>query len=131
VGQFSDGIPGQFSDGIDNVPAPNDPNLYYFLVQGERIEQDTIRIWVTHTTALLLKQMLGDTSKDVVSAAILVASRDAVMAGKTKDERTAAQIDAAQPLLITVEAYEALTQAFDGVSDEHMIQRFLGVLSLG
>jgi len=106
-----------------DVPAPNDPNLYYFRVQGEELEGGLIRIWVTATTALLLKQVLGSLDQDTISSAIV---RAAEKVSYLQDQiKQAAPTDQAQPLLITADAYRILTEAFAGISDEHMMQIFV------
>jgi hypothetical protein len=108
-----------------DVPPPNDPNLYYFRVQGEEFEGGLIRVWITPTTALVLRQILGNTDVDTVSLAIInaaqVASREEVAGRKTPVKAS----DLAEPMFVTAEAYQALTEAFAGVSDEHMIQLFI------
>ena len=42
-----------------DVPPPNHPNLYHFVVQGEKYEDQLIRIWLTKTTAKLLEITYG------------------------------------------------------------------------
>jgi hypothetical protein len=106
-----------------DVPAPNDPNLCYFRVQGEEVEGGLIRIWVTTTTALLLRQVFGNLDQNTVSIAIIKAAGELV---HTVDQGSSATpTDLAQPILLTAEAYRILTAAFVGVSDEHRIQRFI------
>src|SRR5581483_1610974 len=108
-----------------DVPPPNDPNLYYFLVQGEIVDGGLIRIWVTRTTALLLKQILGSLERDVISQAILKTAVAFQENEPTLRDKKTADLELAEPILITQAAYEALTKAFEGISDEHMIQLFL------
>jgi hypothetical protein len=101
-----------------DIPPPNDPNLYYFVTQGESIEKDLVRVWITLSTARELKSLLGDLETERLSSIILKASTEAqsaeVLAIPTDNE--------ARALLITREAYVALQEAFEGVSDEHRIQ---------
>jgi hypothetical protein len=106
-----------------DVPAPNDPNLYYFCVQGEEIERGVIRVWVTSTTALLLKKILGDLDRETVSSAILKAAKE--VSEIAEEDMITAEPDVAESLLITAKAYRTLTESFQGVSDEHMIQLFV------
>jgi hypothetical protein len=108
-----------------DVPGPKDPNLYYFCAQGEQLDGDVIRIWVTSTTALLLKQIVGSLDNKTVSSSIVEAA--ALLSGTTEDETATHYIKAevAEPILITREAYQSLTTAFPGVSDEHRIQLFV------
>lgn len=107
-----------------DVPPPNDPNLYYFCVQGEEVENNLIRVWVTSTTALILNELLGDTHTDTVSAAIIERANAALVL-REKPTEPAIEAELAKPLYITREAYAALRKAFAGVSDEHRMQRFV------
>lgn len=108
-----------------DVPPPNNPNLYYFCVQGEELPDGLVRIWITTTTALLLAQKLGNLDKETISSAILKVA-DA-LAKLSEDEKRLAALrqDVARPIVITRDAYDALRHAFAGVSDEHMFQLFL------
>jgi hypothetical protein len=110
-----------------DVPAPNDPHLYYFCVQGEPVENGLIRIWVTSTTAILLQNILGSIEADRVSAAIIESAHQ--VHSEREDAARAVGTDLAQPVLITPEAYTSLTQAFTGASDEHRMQLFAQYLS--
>lgn len=103
-----------------DVPPPNDPNLYYFCVQGEELGNGMVRVWVTLSTALLLRQLLGDLSADIVSQAIMRVVRDQP-AGKPGAE-TLRVDEAAEPIIITQDAYRKLAAAFDGAPDEQMMQ---------
>jgi len=42
-----------------DVPPPTDPNLYYFRVQSEPVGNDTIHMWVAHSTARALEERIG------------------------------------------------------------------------
>ncbi len=108
-----------------DVPAPDNPNLYYFRVQGEEHEGGLVRIWITSTTALLLKQILGNLDEDTVSSAIIYAAKDVSKIEEEGEGKQTAKLNLAEPILITVDAYKALTKTFEGVSDEHMIQLFV------
>lgn len=111
-----------------DVPAPNDPNLYYFRVQGEPVENERIRLWITATTALILQNVLGATDTDTLSAAI-IDQANKIRAWQRKGVEPASGIELAKPIFITQEAYTFLTQAFQGVSDEHRMQIFVQYLS--
>jgi hypothetical protein len=43
-----------------DVPPPNDPNLYHFVVIGETIAVGMVRVWVTDSTYEDLTRLLGD-----------------------------------------------------------------------
>ncbi|MBM4458080.1 MAG: hypothetical protein FJ011_10005 [Chloroflexi bacterium] len=106
-----------------DVPAPNDSSLYHFRVQGEELDGGLVRIWITTTTALLLRQTLGDLDHEALSATIIRAA--AQIAASEDQGEAAASSELAQPVTLTAEAYRILTTAFIGVSDEHRIQLFL------
>lgn len=101
-----------------DIPPPNDRNLYHFVTQGEPIEKDLVRVWITLSTARELNSLLGELETERLSAIILKASTEMQLA-----EDVAMPTDnEARALLITREAYVALQEAFEGVSDEHRIQ---------
>lgn len=106
-----------------DVPAPNDPNLCYFRVQGEELDGGLVRIWVTTTTALLLRQALGTLDRDTLSAAIIKAA--AQLPHSEVDRKPVEPLDSARPITLTAEAYRTLTAAFAGISDEHRVQLFV------
>lgn len=112
-----------------DVPAPNDPNLYYFRVQGEELEGGSVRIWITSTTALLLERILGNLDATTVSSAITEAAKEVSGIAEEREEPRTAKLDLARPILITTDAYRALAEAFTGISDEHMIQLFARYIS--
>ena len=111
-----------------DVPAPNDPNLHYFRVQGEPVENGLIRVWITSTTALVLQNVLGDMDADTMSAAI-IAHAHRIRSQKEQGAECVVETELAKPILITQAAYAALTQVFAGVSDEHRMQLFVQHLS--
>lgn len=116
---------GQKIQPYFDVPPPNDPNLYYFCVQGEELEDSLVRVWLTPTTALLLKNEFGSLDKDIISNAIIETSKSiAVLEAEEEGKRRDTGAELAQPIFITVEAYRALRSAFEGVSDEHLFQLF-------
>lgn len=102
------------------VPAPDDPNLYHFITQGEQLPDGMVRIWVTEVTASFLQDVLGSTDPDVVSKAVL----DVEPLAK-KEGPMALFASVAVELLISAPAYEGLRAKFPGVSDEHMVQQML------
>lgn len=109
-----------------DVPPPGDPNLYHFQVQGERVGDAEVRIWVTAATFRELTRILdGNVSASSVSAAIGRAASEA----KPIEVATSPLAEEAVPITVTGEAYDLLTAAFPGVSDEHMFQLFLKQLA--
>lgn len=107
-----------------DVPAPSEKNLYYFRVQGEPVDDDTVQIWVSSTTAIALRQILGNLAKENISTAIKKAAKtfsggDTVMSpGKAL----------AQPIQINREAFDLFTSTWKGISDEHRAQLLLATL---
>lgn len=108
-----------------DVPPPYDPNLYYFRVQSEPVDDNTIRIWVSGATANALKQRLGSLDKTVVSDAIAEVGRGKAAKGETHP----ADEDLAVPILITKAAHSLLLTLWDAVSDEHRAQLLLRAIS--
>ncbi len=104
-----------------DVPAPSDQNLYYFRVQSEPIDYDTVQIWVSATTARAIQRIIGELSKDVISKAIIEAAKYAVVEEIAISDNT----DLAKPILITRKAFEVFQSTWEGVSDEHRAQLFL------
>ncbi len=98
------------------VPAANDKNLCYFRVQGEPINTETVRVWVTEPTAQNLMQILGELGTRRLSAAIMkVSPSDQVLTATQEREEV-------HELVIDQSAYAALKEKFLGVSDEHCFQ---------
>ncbi len=108
-----------------DVPPPNDPHVYYFRVQGESLEDGLIRVWITPSTQLELKRLVGNLQVETISTAILEAAEEPPETHKSPDLSN----DLAVPITLTKEAYDLLTMSFPGVSDEHRIQQFIRQLS--
>lgn len=104
-----------------DVPPPNDPHLYYFRVQGEELGDGTVRVWVTLSTALLLRQLLGDLSADAIGQAIHQVLEDQSAGSGAPVTPTE---EAAEPIIIAQDAYQKLAARFEGagVGDEQMMQ---------
>jgi len=98
------------------VPAANDKHLCYFRVQGEPLGAETVRVWVTESTAKNLRQILGELDMRSVTDAILNVS--------ASDETLTAieECEEIRELVIGQNAYTALKEKFLGVSDEHCFQ---------
>ena len=108
-----------------DVPPPGDPNLLYFRVQSEPLDDDTVVLWVSAATAERLKGLLGSTDRQVVSDAVSRASRSSV-----RDTLAdAADAGLAVPIQVSKEAFDILIEHWVAVSDEHRIQQLIEVLS--
>ncbi|MDE0154882.1 MAG: hypothetical protein OXS28_04670 [Gammaproteobacteria bacterium] len=105
-----------------DVPAPSDENLYYFRVQSEPVDYDTVQIWVSSTTAKAIQRELGNLEKDNVSNALIkTANRFSI----EDAEISVREKDLAQPILISRKAFEIFKSTWEGISDEHRAQLFL------
>jgi hypothetical protein len=110
--------------GYFDIPPPNDPNLYFFRVQGEQITQTEIRIWIMPTTKRELERILGDLSPQKLSMLILeIANQDLVVESQPSEA-----FELAVPLIIQASAYDVLRNTFNGVSDEHIIRSLVEYL---
>ncbi|MBI3978386.1 MAG: hypothetical protein HY331_09395 [Chloroflexi bacterium] len=110
-----------------DVPPPNDPNLCFFRVQGEVLDNGLIRVWIAASTERELRRIVGE-----ISAANLarVISEAAATHGQGVQVH-AFQTERALPILLTPESYALLEQSFPGVSDEHRVQLLVLHLSGG
>lgn len=99
-----------------DVPPPTDPNLYHFVVQGEQVG-NLIRLWITRQTAEYLRFKLGSLESDDLSRAVLAVAQQR---GTAAPQPVA--VDSAVDIYLTIEAYQSLITAFEGVSDEHLMQ---------
>jgi hypothetical protein len=105
-----------------DVPAPSDPNLLYFRVQSEPVDDDTVQLWIAASTAFALKQHLGELTRETVSAAVLKLEQRGVhlISPPNSDD------DLAVPVQISKSAFVALLTMWEGaVSDEHRAQLLL------
>lgn len=109
-----------------DVPPPSDDNLYYFRVQSEHVDNDTVLLWVTGATARALEARLGTLDRDVVSSAILEATRSVYTSARPIEDDDE---DVAVPVAVSVEAHGRLVDTLGGVSDEHRVQLLLRTLA--
>ncbi|MGC1270000.1 MAG: hypothetical protein WA842_05310 [Croceibacterium sp.] len=106
------------------VPGPNDPNLYHFVVQGEDAGNGLVRVWITHSTAGLLRQSLGSLDPSDIAKAI----EEVRLEEEKREERSDIFGVLAVEVLIPAPSYEKLKQIFDGVSDEHNFKQLTALL---
>ncbi len=107
-----------------DVPSPSDKNLYYFRVQSEPVDSNTIQIWVSSRTAKAIQRIIGNLDKSKVSDTIIKASKYV----STRAIGISAEEDIAQPIRVTRKAFEIFQSTWEGVSDEHRAQLFLEAL---
>jgi hypothetical protein len=110
-----------------DIPAPNDPNLSFFRVQGEEITAGQVRIWITATTLRELDRLLGKVDINTLSKAIIetAGKKKAIEAQEEKVE------ELARPVEITLDAYKVLVARWTGVSDEHRAQLLVQTIREG
>jgi hypothetical protein len=110
-----------------DVPPPGDPNVYHFVVIGERLEDTLVRVWITRRTSIALSRFVGDLhnvqqlSSLVREAAAKVSSEDATSADDELGEVVA--------LALEQDAYDMLATAMPGINDEHMFQLLVDSLA--
>lgn len=106
-----------------DVPAPSDPNLFYFRVQGEPKPGDptTTWLWTAASTAAALREKIGSLEKEKVTKAVLAAL--AVVAEETDVEPASTEL--AQPIPIATEVYLQWVSQWSARSDEHRAQLLL------
>lgn len=108
-----------------DVPPPSDSNLYYFRVQSEQQDPDTVLLWVAGSTAHALKQQLGSLDRDTVSAAVSeVLAKGVIPSAATNPEE-----DLAVSIPIEAAVHTQLLAAWEAVSDEHRAQLLLKALA--
>jgi hypothetical protein len=99
-----------------DVPPPTDPNLYHFTVIGEVLDTGLVRVWLTEATARELRQLLGSLEDpEKLSNLILQKTKSRSLS----EHSSAEQIEMAEAVLLSVEAYQALQASFSGVNDDH------------
>lgn len=108
-----------------DIPAPSDSNLYYFRVQSEPIDYDTVQIWVSASTARSLERLLGNLNKDTVSEAILKAARSS----RVRDSAIGSEPEIAIAIRLNKRAFDLFCSNWEGVSDEHRAQLLIDALS--
>lgn len=108
-----------------DIPSPKDPNFYFFRVQGETLENDLVRLWVTGATARELRSLVGSLDTDAISSAVLNAIKRMV----ASDSSLESGGNVAESIVLTKHAYGALTE-LEAVSDEHRIQLLIRALKI-
>lgn len=104
-----------------DVPAPSDPNLSYFRVQSERLDEDTVILWIAAATAEQLRLRLVSIDKHTVSKAIVEASQK----DREDNQSFVDNLQAAVPIHISQSAFEFLIAHWEAVNDDHRIQLLL------
>ncbi|MCQ3811282.1 MAG: hypothetical protein KTV68_12110 [Acidimicrobiia bacterium] len=110
--------------GYFDVPGSDDPNLVYFCVQNEVVDDETIVLWTASSTAKHLESLLGSLDRDVIANAI----SSVAQSGTQSDPASLFDHTAAIPIPITRRAYELLSERWDAVSDEDHIRLLIEAL---
>ena len=110
-----------------DVPPPGDPNLVFYRVQSEPLDDNTVVLWVSASTANQLRMILGSIDQRKVSDAITKALQ--LRARITPTEIV--DSDLAVSIRVSKEAFDALVDYWDAVSDEHRIQQLIGKPEFG
>lgn len=107
-----------------DIPSLSDPNLYLFTVQGEELDTDWVRVWISETTSRELEQQIGSLESVALSHSIV----ENVAKIERSEDVEVAKTEVARPIRITAQAYDALREALPGVSDEHCFQQLVQFL---
>jgi len=107
-----------------DVPAPMDPNLYFFRVQGESIDANTVLLWVSSSTASALANKLGSLDKAIVSNAIT----SLLDGGARPDVSDSGSSELAQAIPVDSAVYQRLLTSWEASSDEHRAQLLIKLL---
>ncbi|MFU8788010.1 MAG: hypothetical protein ACNA7G_03215 [Methylobacter sp.] len=102
-----------------DVPAPNDPNLYYFKVQGVNVDGGLIKVWLTRSTAKYLELLLGSLESDELSEVIEKFDPSSI----STENRSSTADEIAVSILVREESYKKLKTIFNPISDEYMFQQ--------
>ncbi|EJS2611961.1 hypothetical protein NW622_004632 [Vibrio alginolyticus] len=109
-----------------DVPAPSNPNLFHFVVQGVKIDGGLVKVWLTKSTAKYLELLLGSLDEQAISDCI---NSFELIDGNNGIEQSSAE-ELAVPVYVQISAYEKLKQIFpNNISDEYLFQQlaiFLG-----
>lgn len=106
------------------VPGPTDPHLYHFVVQGELYGDGLVRVWLTPTTAAMLRSHVGELNPETLAAAVTSAKFDKVV----RVEAAGSVGPLAVEVLVSPDIYERLKVEFGGVNDEHNFKQLVEVL---
>lgn len=109
-----------------DVPAPSDPNLFYFRVQGELAPDDpnTTLLWTAASTAAALKAKLGSLDRDRVTSAVIGALASVSEVAEVEPAVT----ELAKPIPVLTEVYLQWVSKWAARSDEHRAQLLLKAL---
>lgn len=109
-----------------DVPPPSDPNLYIFKVIGERLQPaGGVRVWLSGRTVADLTRLLGELNAAELEAAILQAADEIAQLPAVE---AASSSDGGHELILSEEAYDALTASLPGVNDDHRFQLLIDYL---
>ena len=104
-----------------DVPPPSDPNVYLFTVIGEIMDGGLVRMWLVPNNAKELEDRVGTLQTGTLSAWILEHASGLAVAEVSSSEVS----DQAVPVVITLDAYEVLSETIQGSCDDVRIRCLL------
>jgi hypothetical protein len=107
-----------------DVPERNHPALYLIQVEGEEIDNDVVRLWITGRTRERLGELADLEDQAGLSAFIL---ETVGMIGVEESEGTVPAAPAL-PLLVSRDAYEALTTSLSGSTSDDRLRQLLAAV---
>jgi hypothetical protein len=107
-----------------DVPERHHPTLYLIQVEGEEIDDDVIRVWVADATRRRLGELADIGDQASLSTFIL---ETAGMIGVEESEGIAPAAPAV-PLVVSRDAYEALTTSLSGSTSDGRLQQLLSAV---
>ncbi len=107
-----------------DIPPPNSPHLYRFVVQGEVLADGNVRVWVSNQTATQLKRLIGELNAANLERAIAKAAA----VERKQNLEDIPNIIKGVPLIISKQSYAKLYECFKGVSDHHNLEQLLQML---
>lgn len=108
-----------------DVPSLDHPALYLVQVDGEEVDAGLVRLWVTEATRRRLGE-LADVEDEGALSAFILESVGTIEVEETEGTAPAAP---AAPLLVSRDAYEALTTSLTGSNTDDRVQQLLAALS--
>lgn len=107
-----------------SVPPLGDPDLFHFCVQGEAVDDISVRVWVTPDTKQQLEARLGPLTSSSLAAAIAGVE----FPDNATEEARRLFAEPAEQLILPRPAYDMLVAKTVAVSDEHRFRLLIALL---
>lgn len=111
-----------------DVPSPNDKNLYHFVVIGESVSDEVVRLWVRESTYLSLMAVVGEAPGMKKLSEIVLNASDHLDGTSFAENYI---YEKARNICLSKEAYAALQESLPGVNDDHSIRMLIDYLGTG